>query len=284
MNNKEEFDIYSVMKSKEISDYYRDNNIKLSPLEQECIIINSYNSLETQLELLQQLVKTVPEGDDKEKINSMVYLYEYVITLFYEPIKIYNKEHIIYSICTVEPNCNNSDELIGYFDDVIKDINYFYNIAELIEFMNKYGEERDSFSIELLLIPSNMSYPDLVQFICNKIDGKFVPFKFYFNEDFEKESVFSEALERYGKPVINRFMLPFEGRCRVKFQTPDMNEPFYGILCNKQEYNGIWYRFLYKDRENINDEDIDNEYALDMSYFYLTGFSSYAIFDWLESV
>ena len=111
------------------------------------------------------------------------------------------------------------------------------------------------------------------------INGKQEVIGFYPERDFFQKNGFSNtvynAFVDYG---IRHIKLPFEDGCRVKIQTPAMEEAVYGVVYAEEDENGCWYYFVRKD----NCEDKDK--LIDISYHEIDVASGYNVFDWVEKV
>ncbi len=111
------------------------------------------------------------------------------------------------------------------------------------------------------------------------INGKQEVIGFYPERDFFQKNGFSSAVyNTFMDWGISHIKLPFEDECRVKIQTPAMEEAVYGIVYAEEDENGCWYYFVRKD----NCEDKDK--LIDISYHEIDVASGYNVFDWVERV
>lgn len=278
--------IYDLMKSEEIREYYR-KNIELDPIEQECVVINCYQSLNNQLKLLYKLLENVSETSKKD-ISDMIKLYELIIQIYNRPYEFFgNKCNIIYVLHYLELSYNinplYSDNDLSNFFKYYKTSTYYYdNIEYVISDMNQNFECVDLFEIEIVISPKNSKSFVAASFYCNNFDGKFEPFRCFFERDLFNKYNLDDTMDRYEFPQLRYKGVPFESHTKVKFQVPGMNTPFYGILnCNK-DLNNCWYIFMYQ--EGTKKEEYENYYVpfIDMSYTNISSYSIYALFDWLE--
>lgn len=285
--------IYDVMRSEEIREYYR-KNVELDTEEQESVIIKSYNSLKNKLELLKKLYNNIPEQDKKD-IEEMITLYELMITIYYNPYEFFGKEcRVLYALHSLKPLCNllgneiaiEKHRLDYYYSQYVE---YFDNIESMNEFLFIEDNLTEPFEVDIIVIPNNgvpSYFP--IDFHCEYLNKELVPLSFIIDNKitlFDKFNI-SEAISRNRFSRIGHRGLPFESGCRIKIQTPIMQEPFYCIIKSEQDYpidpNSCWYNFAYKDGTK-KDEFDNSDILLDLSYLSNIGVTSeYAVFDWVE--
>lgn len=266
--------IYDIMRSEEIREYYR-KNVEFDTEEQLCVIMSCYKSLEDQLKLIKNLEFN---QDDKLLVDEMIKLYELIDIIYKNPHKFFGDDcNIIYAVHYQEYKYNiryPNFDLVNFFDRFTIGTEYFNSLEKTIEHIKQ--DEIISFEIEMIIIKENeIIYP--INFYCNNINEKYVPIRVSFDDDLFKEYQLENALELKNHVYYFGKKLPFENGCKVKFQIPIMQEPFYGFLYNDSNEWDEGYYFMHED--NNNDCDF-----LNMSYVNLDKTSDYAIFDWLESV
>lgn len=271
--------IYDLIRSKEIKDYYM--SISLSISEQECIIINCYKSLKTKLELLKKFYKNVSEKNKKD-VEELILLYQLINTIYYNPIEFFgNNYNIVYVVhdLVFEYNLTQNKNLIGFFNYYSGSNVYFNTLGETIDYMTQNINLSNLFEIEIILIGKNGEISTPTDFKCCNIDGIFEPIYCTFDKKIFNKYNIQDAIYIYKNQQINHKGLPFEENCKVKFKTPSMKEPFYGIIHNNKDLNGCWYNFVYKDGYLTEEE---SDLFLDMSYTRIDNISMYSVFDWLE--
>lgn len=280
--------IYDLMKSEEIREYYR-QNVELDHIEQECVIINCYKSLDDQLKLLHKLLENTAEANNKD-ITDMIRLYELIIQIYNKPYEFFGNDcNIVYVLhylelsYNIKPPCNNND-LLTFFKYYKTSTYYYDNLEDVILDMNQNIECADLFEIEILISPYNAKSFIAASFYCGIIDKKCEPFRCSFESDLFNKYNLTNAINRYEFPKLRYKGVPFESHTLVKFQVPSMHTPFYGVLNCDKDLNGCWYIFMYK--EGTKREEYENYYIpfIDMSYTNIYLHSMYAIFDWLERV
>lgn len=278
--------IYDLMKSKEIREHYR-KNVELSIEEQVCVITHSYNSLNTQLELLKKLYKNTVDNKGKKYILNIIKFYEDICGIYNNPYKFFKEEcRIVYILDWLECDFNKYQynmDLFDVFDESCVLTDVFDNIESVIDIMNQYTNTK-SFNIDLLVVPydKNIKPYFSVCFYCNRINDQCTPIRFSFDDDIIKNKDYEHDVKLMSYIKIRYKSLPFINNSKVKFQTPVMSEPFYGVLNHTADGNNSWYSFMYPDPNNSGNPTEDD--FLDMSYTDLGNNSSnYAIFDWLTS-
>lgn len=274
--------IYDLMRSEDIREYYR-NNIELSIEEQVCVITHSYNSLDIQLELLKKLY----ENTDEYSVLNIVRFYEDICDIYNYPYKFFgNNCRIVYILEWLECDFNKYQynmDLFDVFDESCFCTDVFDDIDSIIKIMNQTTNTK-SFKINLLIVPNNKNEKSYfpLSFYCNKINGKWVPIRFSFDDDILKNKHYRYKIKDILNTGIRYKCLPFDNMSKVKFQTPVMGKPFYGVLSVEDDGNNCWYSFMYPDPDNSG-KPIKDDF-LDMSYTDLGNTrSNYAVFDWLIS-
>ena len=150
--------------------------------------------------------------------------------------------------------------------------------------MNENGAQYDPTEIDIVIIYDDGKTISPIEFYCCFVDGKLEPTRCIFDKDLFDKYITRDTSERY-RNTFRYKGLPFKTGDRIKFQTPIMKEPFYGIISCEQDYpidpNSCWYNFVYEDGAKI--EEFDKKMILfDMSYTNIGGYSEYTVFDWLE--
>lgn len=275
--------IYDLMKSKEIREFYR-NNIELSIEEQICIITHSYNELSVQLEFLKKLHENA-DNSDKDFILNIVNFYEDICDIYNYPYKFFGNDcRIVYILEWLDCDFNKYQynmDLFDIFDESCFLTDIFDDIDSVVDAMNQSTSTR-SFNINLLIVPNDKSIKSYfaLYFYCNKINNKWVPIRFSFDDDILKNKNYRYAINHILNTEIKHKRLPFNNNSKVKFQTPVMDKPFYGVLKHTNDGNDCWYSFMYPDPDSTGKPIMDD--FLDMSYTNLGNtISNYAVFDWL---
>lgn len=282
MERDEEFDIYSVMRSEDMREYYR-NNISLSAEQQESVIINCYKSMIEQKELLKKLACKL--SDEEQKcVEEMIALYEMMITLFYNPGKLYPRSRVLYSVRQnrLKKEFGQGDSFRGIWDTYTEYVEYYDTAEEVLAYVNQHKNTSEIFCVDELVISEQGKRLNPAEYYIVSVDGCYVPIRCILDYKLENSESWRTAASRYGDSSSWHIDLPFEHGSKVKFQLPIMDEPIYGVLWRGLDGNGCWYNFLYPTGTDI-DQITGNTEFLDLSYILIDLTSNYSIFDWLES-
>jgi len=299
------FDVYGLIKSEEIREYLR-NNVVFRALEQARMIRNSYYSIEMKLEFLHQLLEgTMTSSADFALMEESVRLYEYMVDFIHNArndaiyMSLYNVNG--YSLDRRYSSARDNEYRLS--ESVIPDTHYFKTYTDLRNYWcesNIKWENSDRIQVDMVCPSelgtkynaSEISQP--LWFDMAPIDGCIEIIRIGINEDYFIEKGFSEECVYDFHERFFRYPLPFETGCRVKFQTPAMLEPVFGIVDCSQDCYGCWYNFLLFENESHNASDIrqliesgkvydwEDIDGLDISFPVLEIRSEYLTYDWLE--
>ncbi|MBQ3545015.1 MAG: hypothetical protein IJA34_08540 [Lachnospiraceae bacterium] len=278
MDNK--FDVTNLIRVKEIREYYR-KNINLSIFEKEMLIVNSYNSLEVKKQLLKKFRSELNEKD-KGNIDELISRYELLILIYKEPKQVFGDCKITYALTcmtsgiSLDSNCSISE----YFKTHILYKKYSDNIIDVIEIMNKFKSKYNhiyELKLNIIAYEENCSYE--VFYLIGFIDGGYVPFKCFLDDKIENKRW--KSVTQIFDDILLHIDLPFENGCKVKLQTPMMNEPFDGVLSRELDGNGCWYNFLYSSEYDCFSKKSFEEF-IDVSYITFLGNYNFMVWDCLE--
>lgn len=278
MARKQEPDVYDIIKSQEISKFWRENDC-MDILGKGQMILHSYISAQQKAEMLKKLSMS---GDKEE--SKLVYetysIYKSCITGIFHPVG-----KTIFVLEAVKPYLKDGSirkkcHVCGFFERVeglVKEIEIEFNGAEMLSYAYIY----------VLHVPQSGKLKNPFDFTMFWLNGRWQVKDIFAGEESTKFYGFSEDKKsRLCYAPLFRFPLPFEDGSRLKLQLPFMEEPFYGILDSKQDGNGCWYHFLYKSdgkpadfSAQITDTDLS---CIDLSGLQINGCSLYSAFDWLE--
>ena len=245
------FDIYNLIQSKEVREYLRKHR-KFNVLEQEVIIRNSYYTIEQKLEFMKLLLKEAKqEFVDKEELELLenrVNMYEYIVNYIRNPegdvIYMAQEETRGYNVCRKDNDYRLSEKIYA-------DTHYFRRFEDLIKYWGEHVGTEYTVCVDMVLL-SEQEEKD-------NADEITVPLWFYMTKDLEgKVSIKSFGIDDrwfekkgFSEDCIGDIWaqlhspLPFEHGSRIKFKTPEMLNPVYGILDSSEDCNGCWYHFLY---------------------------------------
>ena len=298
------FDVYNLIQSKEVREYLREHR-KFKVLEQEVIIRNSYYTIEEKLEFMKQLLAetkdamTVDESD-MELLEERVKMYEYIVNFIHNP-----GDDIIYMAQEETHGYNGRREENAYrmSDKIYADTHYFRRFEDVIKYWEGAVGTEYTVCVDMILLSeqgAKYNADEIVQpvwfYIAIDLEGKVsirsigIDDKWFERQGFSKKCVWDIG-DKFYSP------LPFEHGCRLKFKTPDMLEPVYGILDSSMDCYGCWYHFLYvedKDHDynmvkklmeenkiwvDYNDRQID---VISLTYPQLDMCDHFLTYDWIE--
>ena len=284
-------DISPIIRSKDVREYYSRNQIELTVEEQEAIIVNSYLPLSEKVEWLKRL-RDVCAGDEKKNVSEMLSYVEFTWELYKNPEKHYPDDRIFYILekWYYESDIRGTADAHNFMNTYIQESECFDSIEEMEDYMNSYvepeykkyvgkSEEHDElFQVNLIVLPQNGRHIELVEYIASQIDGKYVPFYFFANREVDERKEWADAVERFeDMRTFMRPEMPFEHGSRVKIQLPGMKEPFFGTMSSELDGNGCRYRFLYGDREDLENYGKNSDFSyLAMKELY------FSVLDWIE--
>lgn len=274
---KKEYNICDLMRSKDMREYYR--NIELSIEEKILIIKSCYHPITKQLLYLKYLLNEVNNIEDEKMVKDMINLYELMITLFFNPKKIYPNNRIFYIVEEYKFLCNKNNNLsiMDKLDTYTTSFDLYEDINDIIKDIKKYNADSNNrFDISLFVITGE-NIVESISFSCSNIDNIFEPFNCIIDLDqLHDYKYLNDALNIY-TDTIYRFNIPFNHGDKLKIKIPGMENPIYGILWKEKDLTDCWYNFLC--------ETIDDKYcgdSLDLSYIGINLNPDYCKFDWLE--
>ncbi|MCM1123522.1 MAG: hypothetical protein NC416_13145 [Eubacterium sp.] len=259
-------DVYSLIRSAEIRDYYRREDI-LGIFEKEALILHSYISVQRKAAMLKQLSETGNE-EEKSKIGEMYRVYSKYIDMICHPQ--------VRTLFLLESNKWRWEGDEMYCDTCGLDGAYD-TLEEVMEYTEMYQEEGPSISMDVtvLHVPQDTKVREVFQFTIFWIDGTWEIRDFIIaSEELERQGISEDTIDRYLYFGLYH-PLPFENGSRLKLKLPFMEEPVYGILESELDGNGCWYHFLYSEGES-------SEILGDMTRVEIDDISGYSSFDWIE--
>jgi hypothetical protein len=256
------FDVYGVIRSEEIREYYRKED-PMGILEKEQLILHSYTSVEQKVTLLKELSRTCSK-EESRMLDEMRRVYEKYIRQLRHP-----DVRTIFLLEYVEQGYDEGRIIVpgvlGGAFDTVEEVE-----GELTKI---YGgvEEMVFGRVTVLQVPKKEKVKEAFCFGLFWIDGKWQVKDFSVREEVLKaQGVSADTVERFCEYSM-RHPLPFENGCRLKLLLPFMKEPVYGILESEKDGNGCWYHFL-----NVGNE------SFDLSYSKIDLTSEYSSLDFIE--
>lgn len=287
------FDIYSIIQSKMVGDFLRNNRI-FSALEQEYLIRKSYHSIEQKLIWMKELLKD-SAGEADPILAERVRLFETIIDFIYKP-----NEDVLY--LTFEDFTGYSERNVNNYElsrSIAPVTHYFKTMDEVMRYWSvDVGKSREVLiRVDMVCTSQWKAQSDELEqpvwfTIVNK-NGKLQIMNVGISREWFLRKGFSKlCLQKYS---INEFRspLPFENMERVKLQTPTMGNPIYGVMDSSKDCFGCWYHFfLCEDslhdaealRKIITGRNVypkELEY-IDLSYPLLEPCEDYLTYDWIE--
>lgn len=256
------FDVYGVIRSEEIREYYRKED-PLGIFEKEQLILHSYTSVEQKAALLKELSRACGR-EESRRVDEMRRVYEKYIGKIHHP-----DVRTVLLLEYVEQGYDEGRIIVpgvlgGAFDTVEE--------AEG-ELTKIYGgmEEMVFGRVTVLQIPQNGKVKEAFCFSLFWLDDKWqIKDLSVREEELKAQGVSADTAERFCEYSM-RHPLPFENGSRLKLFLPFMKEPVYGILESEKDGNGCWYHFL-----NVGNESIDLSYSrIDLT-------SEYSSLDFIE--
>lgn len=268
-------DIYSIIRSPEVRDYYRRGDV-LGIFEKEQLILHSYTSIQRKAALLEELAKT---GNEKERRKSSE-----MCRVFHSYLdRIYNPK--LRTVFLMESGQLVWDEEAGSIDRNGYGLDgAFDTIDELIaEMTGRYvGCEEEYYAdVSVLEVPQDGKVAISFEFSLFWIDGKWeikdLCIEKYGDRGLRAQGLHKDTADRFDN-FGGHHPLPFENRCRLKLQLPFMKEPVYGELDSTIDGIGCWYHFFYSDCVRQRDPW---DYV-DLTWWEINLTSSYSSLDWIE--
>ena len=281
MVNQKSLDVYSLIGSQEIQEYYR-KNVPLSVEQQVSIITHCYRPMEEQLECLKMLADGLT-GESRRYTEGFVSMHERMLTLFYHPEKLYPTGKFVYSVMREVPKSSSTKitDIHGVLDTYAAEMDYLSNASEVMEFVKQCNRDNGIFAVDMLVITEENGLKQPASFRIGSVDGEYALFRcsLFAWEHSEPVRSIIEQYE-YDHAWIRHVDIPFEYGSKVKIKLPFMSEPLYGVLWRELDGNQCWYNFFYS--EGTSEEEMHSESFLDMSYIDIGVCSDYSVLDWLE--
>lgn len=265
-------DIYSVIRSPEVREYYRRED-PFGIFEKEQLILHSYTSVQQKAALLEQLLK-VGNEQERRKISEMCRVFRDYIERIYHPT--------VRTLFLLEASRLTWDE--GGIDTMKYGLDGVYEtIDELIAGMaDCYGcEEKYCADVVVVEVPQGKKATTPFGFSLYLIDGKWEIKDIRLGYEFESlraKGFHKDTEERFRDCCGGRHPLPFENGCRMKLQLPFMEEPFYGTLRSELDKCGTWYHFLYY----VDERSYEGTSYVELSLWEINQVSDYSSLDWIE--
>lgn len=257
-------DIYSIIKSAEIREYFRKENC-MGIFEKEQLVLHGYISLRQKADLLKQLSRS-GQKEENRKVEEMYRIYaDYMNLIIHPPVRTVFLLELV-SQWWEKDHVEEESSLTGAFDtldEVTGELEEMRDFIKSCHKTNLYG------NVTVLQIPQEEKVKEAFHFTMFLIDG---------NWQIKDLDIADAELKAWGagKDTVRRFNevssclpLPFQDGDRIKLRLPCMEAPFYGVLRSEKDKTGCWYHWL-------NDRTIN----LSCSEIGLT--SGYSTFDWIE--
>lgn len=262
-------DVYAIIKSAEIKDYFRKEN-SMGIFEKEQLILHSYISVQQKTAMLKQLSSTGNEEENR-KVDELYRVYREYINLIYHPLV-----RTVFLLEYVEQWWENDDietdsNMIGAFDtvdEVIEEMAGIYDGKEVKCYGYGY--------VTVLQVPQDAKVKEVFTFELFWIDGKWQIMILNINADErEVQGIGEDTADRYGNTKYH-CSLPFKNGDKLKIQLPFMEKPCYGILRSEKDENGC--RSYWLNRNGKEGKRID------LTKWELFYYSGYSMLDWIERV
>lgn len=270
--NESGMDVYSLIRSAEIRDYYRKENI-CDSLEKKTILIQyAFISVQQKAAMLRQLSGT-GTVEENRLTEEMCFIYSRYLAMIYHPL--------VRTIFVMEYGEfwwyeGQLDDKVG-FDSVYESLDEM--IAQMESICNGKDREKSHAYVTVLHVPPDEKVKEVFQFNIFWIDGKWEIRDFFVDKDeLMAQGISNDTIgffRFYGG--MQYHPLPFENGCRLKFRLPFMKKPVYGTLESELDGNGCWYHFLYFDEV---DGVCQGSVSLTNAEIDLT--SGYSSLDWIE--
>ncbi|MBD5487101.1 MAG: hypothetical protein HDR18_16545 [Lachnospiraceae bacterium] len=273
-DKSQEMDVYSLIRSAEIRDYYRKEDI-FGIFEKEQLILHAFISVQQKAVMLKHLAKT-GTVEENSRIDEMYRLYCKYIDMIYHPsvrtIFILECNEVVWD---EEVSDVGGHSLGGAYDTVDEVATEMESIYGDKESRCRYGGMGYA-SVTALQVPQNGKVKEAFRFTMYKIDGKWEIKDLSVNdEDLEMQGISEDTVQRFNDYSLYH-PLPFENGSRLKLQLPSMKEPVYGSLESELDGNGCWYHFFYGEKER---GDFNMVMLTDAEINLTSGYSS---LDWIE--
>lgn len=269
--NESEIDVYDLIRSAEVRDYYRRENV-CDNMEKKMILIqNGYISVQQKAAMLRQISGT-GTVEENRLAEEMCLIYNQYIDMIYHPS--------VRTLFVVESTTMWWDA--GRLDYNLHLDSVYESMDEVIAQMEELfvrDRERARARVTVLHIPPDEKVKEVFQFDLFWIEGKWDIKYFSVNDDELRLQGISDDAIGFFKCEYSYWYhpLPFENGCRLKFRLSFMDEPVYGTLESELDGNECWYHFLYLDEVDV---EIGGLVALTDAEIELG--SGYSSLDWIE--
>ncbi|MCM1561269.1 MAG: hypothetical protein NC123_17265 [Butyrivibrio sp.] len=275
------FDAYSVIRSPEIRDFYR-NNVKLDTTRQSEIILHSYIPMRQKTAMLRTLAlqEKETEGGILDDVCSAL---KKCMDDIYAPA-----ERTLFILEYV------SSGFEDYRFNAEAGLDDFYDMAEeMFRHIEKAYEGSETYAhgyVSFLQIPQSEKTKNPFDFTVYWLNGQWQVKDIMIEEDYLKSLInheireeVAELLDYYNTTVFEHFPLPFADGSRLKLQAPCMPEPFYGILSSRYDHwHDEWYHYLRDESKPEEPEGERYRNSVPLHSMELDDFSGYSTLDWLE--
>lgn len=263
-----EMDVYSLIRSAEIRDYYRREDI-LGIFEKEQLILHAFISVQQKAVMLKYLAQT-GTGEENNRIDEMCRVYSRYIDMIYHP-----SERTIFILDSNEHRWDEDGSYLGFsgfdgaydtVDEVVKEMEDIYS-----------GMEAKAYAYVIVLqVPQNEKVKEAFKFTMFWIDGQWqIKDLEIEDKELEMQGISEDTVSRFKCTSLYHF-LPFENGSRLKLSLPFMKKPVYGILESELDGNGCWYHFLYG-------EDAQDRFGMiNLTNAEIDLMSGYSSLDWIE--
>lgn len=277
-SNDNEFDVWSIMKSEYIRNFYK-NNIKLSTEGMIDIIANSYTDIKVKLNYIEELkIYCINKGikEDVKLLEMIEKYYEFFIDLLYNPMSIILNNKIIYTLNKSmfkgnefeEYQWPNTDGLYIIDENYINSYEFpkkFTNIIDLISYFNDICNT-SIYYIEIDIMNSNGE----VDFLCTYdikcedkqycIDINTIPYNSNLYKIFKEKNNYSLNDILSYVNGSNSFYLPFINKDIVTISIPWIEQKIKGEIY--RELSDIWYFWLLPEGYDTNNWEYYNSVSL----------------------
>lgn len=269
--NKSDMDVYSLIRSPDVREYYRGKNVCDNWEKKVLLIQHSFISVQQKMAMLEQLFKT---GTTKENhlTEEICFIYSQYIDMIYHPT--------IRTLFIMETG--DQQWYRGQINSNLSLDNVHESLDETIAQMEELyqGENREKYfaHVTVLHLPMDKKAKEMLQFNLFWIDDKWKIKDFNVNEDdLHSQGISDNAIYFFTcDSGMQYHPLPFENGCRLKLQLPFMEKPAYGTLESELDGNGCWYHFLCLDEGWIDCELVSlTDAEINMT-------SGYSSLDWIE--
>lgn len=271
--NEAETDVYSLIRSAEIRDYYRRENV-CDNLEKKVILIkHGFIPVQQKVAMLRQLSGT-GTVEENRLTEEMCLIYSRYIDMIYHPS--------VRTLFVVESAGLWWDEARSSIEDNLGLDSVYDTLGEVIAQMEKvYGREKEKAyaRVTVLHVPPDEKVKEVCKFDMFWIDGKWEIKEFSVHDDeLRSQEISDDTIYFFDYGGDREYHpLPFENGCRLKFRLPFMKEFDYGTLESELDGNGCWYHFLYFD-----EVDGESRGSVALTYAEIDLTSGYSSLDWIE--